>query len=114
MASTTTKLPACSLVRQSWIRNRRCRTGASRSHWGIALALGPNYNMPPIPEREEKAWAAIRKAVELSKTAPENERAYVNALVTRYSSDPNEDRKKLAVSYKDAMKTVMQRYPDDL
>src|SRR4051812_46092391 len=42
-------------------------------HWGIALALGPNYNMPPVPEREEKAWAAVRKAVELSKTAPENE-----------------------------------------
>src|SRR5690349_20809138 len=50
-------------------------------HWGIALALGPNYNMPPIPEREEKAWAAVRKAVELSKTAPDNERAYIDALV---------------------------------
>jgi hypothetical protein len=21
-------------------------------HWGIALALGPNYNLPPMPERE--------------------------------------------------------------
>src|SRR5689334_19880225 len=30
-------------------------------HWGIALALGPNYNMPPMPEREEKAWQAIVK-----------------------------------------------------
>jgi len=82
-------------------------------HWGIALALGPNYNMPAMPDREEKAWTAIRKAVELSKNAPENERAYVEALVKRYSPDPNEDRRKLAVVYKDAMKTVMQRYPDD-
>ena len=31
-------------------------------HWGIALALGPNYNMPPIPEREELAWKAIEKS----------------------------------------------------
>src|SRR5262245_42318783 len=83
-------------------------------HWGIALALGPNYNLPPMPEREEKAWSAIAKAIELSKNAPENERAYVNALVKRYSRDPHEDRQKLAVAYKDAMKEVRECYPDDL
>lgn len=83
-------------------------------HWGIALALGPNYNMPAMPEREEKAWIAIEKAVKLSRQAPENERAYVEALVKRYSKDPNADRKQLAVVYKDAMKSVMQSYPDDL
>lgn len=83
-------------------------------HWGIALALGPNYNMPPMPEREEKAWKAIEKAVELSRTAPDNERAYVEALVKRYSKDPQVDRKKLAEKYKDAMKQVSERYPDDL
>lgn len=83
-------------------------------HWGIALALGPNYNMPPMPEREEKAWQAIERAVELAKTAPEQERAYVNALVQRYSKDPAVDRAKLGVAYKDAMKQVMERYPDDL
>jgi tetratricopeptide (TPR) repeat protein len=82
--------------------------------WGIALALGPNYNMPPMPEREEKAWKAISKAVELSASAPENERAYVEALVTRYSKDPNADRTKLASKYRDAMKEVANRYPDDL
>src|SRR5262247_1578725 len=35
-------------------------------HWGIALALGPNYNLPPMPEREEKAWRAIDRAKELA------------------------------------------------
>lgn len=83
-------------------------------HWGIALALGPNYNMPPMPEREEKAWLAIDKAVTLAKDAPANERAYVEALVKRYSKDPDVDRKELAVLYKDAMKRVMAEYPDDL
>ena len=83
-------------------------------HWGIALALGPNYNMPPMPEREAKAWEAIDKAVALSANAPENERAYVKALVKRYSKDPEADRKQLAVFYKDAMKDVAARYPDDL
>ncbi len=83
-------------------------------HWGIALALGPNYNLPPMPEREEKAWKAITRALELSKNAPENERAYVEALATRYSKDPSEDRKKLGALYSGAMKKVAARYPDDL
>lgn len=83
-------------------------------HWGIALALGPNYNMPPMPEREEKAWLAIEKAVTLAKSAPANERAYVEALVQRYSKDPVADRKQLALAYKNAMKAVRDRYPDDL
>ena len=39
-------------------------------HWGIALALGPNYNLPPMPEREEKAWRAIAKATELATNRP--------------------------------------------
>jgi tetratricopeptide (TPR) repeat protein len=83
-------------------------------HWGIALALGPNYNLPPMPEREEKAWKAIERAVALAKGAPQHEQAYINALVKRYSRDPAADRKQLAVVYKDAMKEVMSRYPDDL
>jgi tetratricopeptide (TPR) repeat protein len=83
-------------------------------HWGIALALGPNYNLPPMPEREEKAWTAIEKTIALSKSALPHEQAYISALVKRYSRDPKEDRKKLAVIYKDAMKEVMGSYPDDL
>src|SRR5262245_50457953 len=83
-------------------------------HWGIALALGPNYNLPPIPEREAKAWKAIETAIDLAKNAPANERAYVEALVKRYSRDANEDRKKLGIAYKDAMGEVARRYPDDL
>src|SRR5688572_6634887 len=75
-------------------------------HWGIALALGPNYNLPAMPDREEKAWRAIETAVKLAKDAPENEQAYVSALVKRYSKDPNVDRNKLAVDYKDAMKQL--------
>ncbi len=88
--------------------------GSPMPHWGIALALGPNYNMPPMPEREEKAWKAIERALVLAKHAPENERAYVTALVKRYSKDPRADRKQLAVVYKDAMNEVRSRYPDDL
>jgi tetratricopeptide (TPR) repeat protein len=83
-------------------------------HWGIALALGPNYNMPPQPEREEKAWNAIERAVALAKNAPDHEQAYVNALTTRYSKNPNVDRQQLATQYREAMRQLRFRYPDDL
>src|SRR5580765_1553046 len=82
---------------------------------GLALIFGFNHEEAArLFEREEKAWRAIAKAKELATIAPENERAYVEALVTRYSKDPREDRHKVAVAYKDAMKEVKECYPDDL
>ena len=82
--------------------------------WGIALAEGPNYNMNVDVQRERTAYEAIHKALSLAANAPENERAYVRALATRYSSDPKADLKKLAVDYKNAMGDLTRRYPDDL
>jgi len=81
--------------------------------WGIALAVGPNYNMDVDPQREKAAYEAIHKALSLSAGAPENERAYVQALATRYSGDPKADLKKLAMDYKNAMGELVRQYPDD-
>ncbi|MBC8028647.1 MAG: hypothetical protein H7Z16_00925 [Pyrinomonadaceae bacterium] len=84
------------------------------AHWGIALALGPNINLDVDPEREKAAYEAAQKAQSLKSHASEHERAYLDALVTRYSLDPKADLKKLAVDYKNAMADVVKRYPDDL
>jgi len=112
-------------------------------HWGIAYALGPNYNQPAQPGREALAWQAIDRATRLLPHAPARERTYVEALLRRYSTahrpwrvrcarlnksaqavasplcawsskDPAADRKALATHYAAAMKSLMQRYPDDL
>jgi tetratricopeptide (TPR) repeat protein len=83
-------------------------------HWGIALALGPNINMDVDPQREKAAYQAVHTALALAAQAPENERAYVEALATRYSLEPNPDLKKLAVDYRNAMAALSHRYPDDL
>jgi tetratricopeptide (TPR) repeat protein len=84
------------------------------AHWGIALALGPNINLDVDPQRERAAYEAVQKARSLSAKAPENERAYVEALAKRYSIDPQADLKRLAVEYKNAMGELARRYPDDL
>lgn len=81
--------------------------------WGVALAVGPNYNLDVDPAREKQASDAIKKAQGLAGAAPENERAYVEALARRYSDDPKADLKKLAGDYADAMRDLARRYPDD-
>jgi hypothetical protein len=59
--------------------------------WGVALALGPNINLDVDAEREKAAYDAVQKAVALAVRAPGKERAYVTALVKRYSNDPKAD-----------------------
>ncbi len=84
------------------------------AHWGIALALGPNYNIDVDPPREKMAFEEIHKAHALSKHASEPERDYIAALAARYSDDAKADLKKLASDYKEAMKGLSSRYQDDL
>ena len=81
--------------------------------WGVAYALGPNYNLPMDPGRNGRALEAIQKAQSLQSNAREAERAYIVALATRYSAGSNADRAKLDRSYGDAMKELSRRYPDD-
>lgn len=82
--------------------------------WGVAYALGPNINIDVDLEREKAAYDAIQKALSLSEDGPANERAYIEALATRYSNDRAADLKKLAVNYKNAMGQLVRKYPDDL
>ena len=84
------------------------------AYWGVALAVGPNYNLPVDPEREKIAYDSIQKALSLAPKASAVERAYIEALAKRYTNAPNPDYRSLAIAYKDAMRAVLERYPDDL
>jgi tetratricopeptide (TPR) repeat protein len=84
------------------------------AYWGIAEAVGPNYNDPANEPRRKQAYDAIQKALQLSANAPASERAYIEALAQRYSDDPNADLRQLAVNYANAMREVTKTYPDDL
>jgi tetratricopeptide (TPR) repeat protein len=84
------------------------------AHWGIALCLGPNYNMPAEPAMVKAAHEAAQKALTLAVTATERERAYIEAVTQRYAVDPKADPQKLALDYKKAMGSVATRWPDDL
>src|SRR6516162_5690342 len=81
--------------------------------WGEALVLGPNINVPMMPEANPPALAALAKAVELSKTAPPRDRALIVALSRRYSADPKAVRADLDAAYAKAMGEVAQRFAND-
>ena len=82
--------------------------------WGVALALGPCINLDVDPPHEQAAYDAIQKALSLAPGATERERAYIQALAQRYSSDPKADLRKLDAEYAKAMRELSQHYPDDL
>jgi tetratricopeptide (TPR) repeat protein len=82
--------------------------------WGVAEAVGPNYNDPADLERYKKAHDAAQKAVDLSAEASPSEQAYIAAMAKRFPADPKSDLKAAAEDYHDAMRQVMSQFPDDL
>jgi len=84
------------------------------AYWGVAEAVGPNYNDPADPDRYKKAHDATQKAVDLSADATPSEQAYIQAMAKRFPADPNSDLKKAAEEYRDAMRQVSRQFPDDL
>jgi len=82
--------------------------------WGVAEAVGPNYNDPADPDRFKRAHDAVQKAVDLSAGASPSEQAYIQAMAKRFPADPNSDLKRAAEDYRDAMRQVASQFPDDL
>ena len=86
----------------------------SMTWWGIALAVGPNYNDQEIDAaRRKSAYENSQKAVSLATSAKPGEQAFIRALAKRYSADPKADPKKLNVDYAQAMRDVMRQNPAD-
>jgi tetratricopeptide (TPR) repeat protein len=84
------------------------------AYWGVAEAVGPNYNDPASEERFRQAHEAIQKAVDLSANGSPSEQAYIQAMAKRFPADPKADLKKAAEEYREAMREVSKKYPDDL
>src|SRR5205823_4468595 len=84
---------------RSFLRAAELDPQLAMAWWGVALALGPNINMPIDPDHERQAYEAIRKAVKLRSKASAEERMLVDALATRYSSSPKFDSGALSKTY---------------
>ncbi len=82
--------------------------------WGVALAVGPNYNLPVDPEHEKIAVDAIDKAISLSPGGPQIEKDYIAALARRYSHEAQPDYHQLNADYANSMRQLSAKYPYDL
>src|ERR1700681_1292108 len=74
------------------------------AYWGIAEAVGPNYNDPASEDRFGQAHAAIAKAETLAADAFESDKAYTAARAKRFPADPKSDLHTAAEQYRDAMR----------
>jgi tetratricopeptide (TPR) repeat protein len=89
---------------------------AAMPYWGLALAIGPNYNDTAVDEHRAVAtFDAVRNALARAAGASPRERAYIDAIALRYASpDPDSDWLAFHHAYSDAMRELVQRFPDDL
>ncbi|MEO0909791.1 MAG: hypothetical protein AAFX96_05490 [Pseudomonadota bacterium] len=92
------------------------------AQWGIAYAIGPNYNhawdtYEPDEKTEmlEKASSALKAAQGLLDHVTPVEAALIAALVKRYPDDPTkEDFSPWHDAFADAMRQMHKDYPHDL
>jgi tetratricopeptide (TPR) repeat protein len=85
------------------------------AQWGIAYALGPNYNLQADPERDKEGLAALERAIRYARIASQSDQDYIAALSKRYArSSETSDRKTLDQAYADAMRDLAKKHPDDL
>lgn len=84
------------------------------AYWGWALVLGPNLNLPMMPDVVVQAYQAIQKAQAHKHKVSGRERAFIEALAARYTDDPKADRASYNPAYARAMAKMVENYPDDL
>jgi hypothetical protein len=81
-------------------------------YWAQALAYGPNINDFAYATAPD-ALAATQKAMGLSASCTAKEKALINAMSVRYSSDTSISRKDLNQRYATEMKNVYQHFKND-
>jgi tetratricopeptide (TPR) repeat protein len=86
-------------------------------YWGVALTVGPNYNLPMMAEpRAKVAWDALQQATRLAARTTPVEQALIAALAQRYPNaqplDPSNEAPVL-IAYAQAMRGVADRFPGD-
>jgi tetratricopeptide (TPR) repeat protein len=85
--------------------------------WGVALTVGPNYNLPMMAEpRAAVARDALQQAEKYAGPGTPVEQALIGALAKRYPTaqplDPSNEGP-ILVAYAQAMKAVAEQFPDD-
>jgi len=101
---------------RSFVRGAQIDPSCAMCFWGAALAMGPNYNVPMLPEAAKAAWEALQRAVALAPRVTPVEQALIAALTKRYKGPEPLDPGQMApysAAYAAAMREVAKAYPAD-
>ena len=83
---------------------------AAMPYWGLALAIGPNYNDTAVDAARARAtYDAVQAALARAPQASAREQDYIRAVAKRYASpDPASDWLAFHHDYSDAMRELVQ------
>jgi tetratricopeptide (TPR) repeat protein len=103
---------------RSFARAAQLDPDCAACYWGVALTVGPNYNLPVMaPPRAQVAFDALTKAQGLAARSSPADRALIGALAKRYPNaqplDPSNSAP-ILTAYSQAMKAVAAQFPGDL
>jgi tetratricopeptide (TPR) repeat protein len=103
---------------RSFARAAQLDPKCASCYWGVALTVGPNYNLPLMLEpRAKVAFEAVQLAQQNSAHATPVELALIDAVARRYPDaqpiDPSNSAPVLA-AYAEAMKNVAKQFREDL
>ena len=97
--------------REAWRHDPDCAI----CYWGESWAWGSYLNGPMRPFEAPHAYAAMQEAVARIDGASAKERAYIEAITTRYVEDFDPaTRRDQDAAYAEAMRKLSEAYPDDL
>ena len=70
---------------RSFAKAAQIDPGCAMCFWGVALTVGPNYNLPMMAEpRAKVAWEALQQAKATASHTTPVEQALIGALAARY------------------------------
>jgi tetratricopeptide (TPR) repeat protein len=98
---------------RAFMESARLDPNCAMAYWGQAFALGPNLNESMPFEREQRAYKALQKAIELKSKASAQEQMYIDALSARYKDKEHKERGKLDSAFMFKMKQVAEALPND-
>jgi tetratricopeptide (TPR) repeat protein len=96
----------------SFEKSTRLDSSFAMGYWGVALAYGPNINDNGYIA-SPAALAAAQKAKSLSAAVSPAEKALIDAIQPRYSSDTSRSREYLDQLYVGGMQTAYEQFPQD-
>ena len=98
--------------RASFEEAQRQDSSCAMAYWGYAMASGPIINNTNYSYSDAAIIKSLAKAYELTNDPVEKD--LIKAQQVRYVADTKKSRRELFIDYREAMKALHEKYPDNV